>query len=68
MKVTGTYDQTKEVAADFAARHGTYLDGGAKAIPGKESMKTIAFEIADRSERVRRDRTYAEIPQTRRRR
>lgn len=47
VKVTGTYDQTKEVAADFAARHGTYLDGGAKAIPGKESMKTIAFEIAE---------------------
>jgi threonine synthase len=47
VKVTGTYDQAKEIAADFAARHGTYLDKGAKAIPGKESMKTIAFEIAE---------------------
>ncbi len=47
VKVTGTYDQTKEIAADFAARRGIYLDGGAKAIPGKESMKTIAFEIAE---------------------
>jgi threonine synthase len=47
IKVTGTYDQTKEVAADFAARHDIYLDAGAKAIPGKESMKTIAFEIAE---------------------
>lgn len=47
IKVTGTYDQTKEVAADFAARRNIYLDGGAKAIPGKESMKTIAFEIAE---------------------
>ncbi len=47
IKVTGTYDQTKEVAADFAARHGIYLDKGAKAIPGKEGMKTIALEIAE---------------------
>ena len=47
VKVTGTYDQTKDVAADFAARHDTYLDRGAKAIPGKESMKTIAYEIAE---------------------
>ncbi len=47
VKVTGTYDQAKEIAADFAARRGLYLDQGAKAIPGKESMKTIAFEIAE---------------------
>ncbi|MCX7680700.1 MAG: pyridoxal-phosphate dependent enzyme [Anaerolineae bacterium] len=47
IKVTGTYDQAKEIAAEFAARRGIYLDGGAKAIPGKESMKTIAFEIAE---------------------
>jgi threonine synthase len=47
IKVTGTYDQTKEIATDFAARHHTYLDQGAKSIPGKESMKTIAFEIAE---------------------
>jgi threonine synthase len=47
IKVTGTYDQTKKVAADFAARRGIYKDQGAKAIPGKESMKTIALEIAE---------------------
>jgi threonine synthase len=47
VKVTGTYDQTKDVAADFAARRGIPLDRGAKAIPGKESMKTIAFEVAE---------------------
>ncbi len=47
VKVTGTYDQAKEIAADFAARRDIYLDQGAKAIPGKESMKTIAFEIAE---------------------
>lgn len=47
IKVTGTYDQSKLVAADFAKRRGILLDRGAKAIPGKEGMKTIAFEIAE---------------------
>lgn len=47
IKVTGTYDQAKQIAADFAARRNIHLDKGAKAIPGKESMKTVAFEIAD---------------------
>ncbi len=47
IKVTGTYDQAKKVAADFAARRKIHLDKGAKAIPGKESMKTVAFEIAE---------------------
>ena len=47
IKVTGTYDQAKKVAADFAARRGIHFDKGAKAIPGKESMKTLAFEIAE---------------------
>ncbi len=47
IKVSGTYDQAKQVAADFAERRGIYLDRGAKSIPCKESMKTIAFEIAE---------------------
>lgn len=47
VKITGTYDQAKEIAADFAARRGIRFDRGAKALPGKESMKTIAFEIAE---------------------
>lgn len=47
IKVSGTYDETKHVAAEFAARKGIYFDRGAKAIPGKESMKTLAYEIAE---------------------
>ncbi|MBN2003217.1 MAG: pyridoxal-phosphate dependent enzyme [Anaerolineae bacterium] len=47
IKVTGTYDQAKKIAADFAARRNIYLDRGAKSIPCKESMKAIAFEIAE---------------------
>ncbi len=47
IKVSGTYDQAKEIAADFAKRRGIYKDGGAKSIPCKESMKTIALEIVE---------------------
>ncbi len=47
IKVTGTYDQTKQVAADFAQRKGLHLDRGLKSFAAKESMKTVAFEIAE---------------------
>ncbi len=47
IKITGTYDQAKKIAADFAKRRNIWGDRGAKAVPGKESMKTIAFEIAE---------------------
>jgi threonine synthase len=47
VKVTGTYDQAKKVASDFAARRNIHFDKGAKSIAGKESMKTVAFEIAE---------------------
>ncbi len=47
IKVTGTYDQTKNVAADFAERKGLHLDRGLKSFAAKESMKTVGFEIAE---------------------
>lgn len=47
VKVNGVYDQAKEVAADFAARRSICQDRGAKGITGKESMKTVALEIAE---------------------
>ncbi len=47
IKVSGTYDQTKQIAADFAARRGLLLDRGARSIPARESMKTIAYEIVE---------------------
>ncbi|MEM7033768.1 MAG: pyridoxal-phosphate dependent enzyme, partial [Chloroflexota bacterium] len=47
IKVTGSYDETKKIAADFASRRGIHFDKGAKAIPGKEGLKTLAFEIAE---------------------
>jgi threonine synthase len=47
VKVSSTYDETKHIAAEFAKRRGIYFDRGARGIPGKESMKTMAFEIAE---------------------
>lgn len=47
VKVSGTYDETKHVAAEFAARRGIVMDKGAKTIPAKESMKTLGYEIAE---------------------
>ena len=47
IKVTGSYDQAKQIAADFAKQRGIYLDGGSRSIPCVEAMKTIAFEISE---------------------
>jgi len=47
IKVTGTYDQTKQVAAKFAERRGLYRDRGIRSFAARESMKTVAFEIAE---------------------
>jgi threonine synthase len=47
IKVTGTYDQAKKLAAQFAFERGLFLDRGVRSITALESMKTIAFEIAE---------------------
>ena len=47
VKVTGTYDQTKDIAAQFATRRNLQLDRGAGHLPSRESMKTIAYEIIE---------------------
>lgn len=47
IKITGTYDQTKELAARFAKRQGVFLDRGIKSVAAIEAMKTIAYEIAE---------------------
>ncbi len=47
IKVSGTYDETKKVASEFAARKKLYMDKGAKTVPSKESMKTLGYEIAE---------------------
>jgi threonine synthase len=47
VKVTSTYDRTKIVAAKFADYKGLFVDRGVRNIAAKESMKTVAFEIAE---------------------
>ena len=47
IKVTGTYDETKLVANRFARQKNLYEDRGIKSIAAVESMKTLAFELAE---------------------
>lgn len=47
IKITGTYDQTKELAARFAKTKGIFLDRGIKSVAAIEAMKTMAYEIAE---------------------
>jgi threonine synthase len=49
IKVSGTYDQTKQIAAEFARRRNLLLDRGASSLAARESMKTIAYEIVEQS-------------------
>jgi len=47
VKITGSYDQAKQIAAEFARQRGLYQDMGARTVTAVEAMKTIAFEIAE---------------------
>jgi threonine synthase len=47
IKTTGTYDQTKELAAKFAAAKGVFLDRGIKSVAAIEAMKTMAYEMGE---------------------
>jgi len=44
---TGTYDQTKQLAANFARKKGIFLDKGIKSVAAIEAMKTMAYEMAE---------------------
>jgi threonine synthase len=47
IRVSGNYDQTKQIASQFAQRKNLFLDRGASSVPSRESMKTIAYEIVE---------------------
>jgi threonine synthase len=47
IRVSGNYDQTKQIAGQFAQRRHLLLDRGASSVPARESMKTIAYEIVE---------------------
>jgi threonine synthase len=56
IKITGSYDQCKQVASEFARQRGLYQDMGARTITSIEAMKTIAFEIAEQLTYVEEER------------
>ena len=47
IRVSGNYDQTKQIASQFAQRRNLLIDRGAGSIPAREAMKTIAYEIVE---------------------
>lgn len=47
IKTTGNYDQTKDLAAQFAHAKGVFLDRGIKSVAAIEAMKTMAYEIGE---------------------
>jgi len=47
IKITGSYDEAKIMAAEFARQRGLYQDMGARTVTAVEAMKTLAFEIAE---------------------
>jgi threonine synthase len=52
IKVTTTYDQSKELAQAFARQRGMYYDRGLRSIASVESMKTLAYEVAEQLARL----------------
>jgi len=47
IKISGSYDETKEIAARFAKNKHIFLDRGIKSVAAIEAMKTIAYELAE---------------------
>jgi threonine synthase len=47
IKVSGTYEQAKQIATDFAQRRRLFYDRGARSLPAREAFKTIAYEIVE---------------------
>lgn len=47
VKVTGSYDEVKRAAAEFATQRNLYRNQGARSAPAVEAMKTIAYEISE---------------------
>ena len=47
IKVTGSYDEVKRAAEEFATQRNLYRSQGARSAPAVEAMKTIAYEISE---------------------
>ncbi|MCB0190720.1 MAG: pyridoxal-phosphate dependent enzyme [Anaerolineae bacterium] len=59
IKVSSSYDMTKQIAAKFADYRHLFLDKGIKSLIAREAMKTLAFEIAEQLGRIRGTRWAA---------
>jgi threonine synthase len=57
VKITGTYDLAKQLAATFAEHRNLYLDRGLRSIAARESMKTLAFEVCEQLAQIEREKT-----------
>jgi threonine synthase len=57
IKVTASYDQAKQVAAEFARQRNLFFERGARSIASIEAMKTIAYEIAEQLPQVLQPQT-----------
>lgn len=53
IKVSSSYDKTKEVAARFAEYQGIFLDKGLKGMAAREAMKTLGLEVVEQLGRLR---------------
>lgn len=56
IKVATTYDQSKELAQQFSRQRRMYYDRGLRSIASVESMKTLAYEVAEQLGLRRRKR------------
>ena len=65
VKVTGTYDQAKQLAATFAEHRHLFLDRGLRSIAARESMKTLAYEVSEQLAWLDRDQSDGRRPRFR---
>lgn len=47
IKTSGDYDQTRQLAIEFARQRNIFLDQSTQTVPSVEAMKTIAYEITE---------------------
>jgi threonine synthase len=66
VKVTGNYDEAKQIAAEFAKERALYVDKGVRSITTVDAMKTITLEISEQLTEMLGppDSTDASIPDT----
>jgi len=62
VKITGSYDQAKQLAAEFARQRNLCLDQGTKTVTAVESMKTIAYEMSEQLTACLGTRTSRDTP------